>query len=448
MIKFPRTGAGRGFVAACLLLFAFGAAAADLPDFSAVAGEAAPSVVNIRIERIGFGAPPGYAASNGNDDNDATAMGSGIIIDADGYILTCAHVIEAASSVEVTLADGRRFQAKIVGADRDSDLALLKIPAKGLPAAKLGDSDALKAGQWVAAIGSPFGLQKSITVGVVSATDRHLASEKYVPFIQSDVPINPGSSGGPLLNLAGEVVGVNSEIYSQSGDYTGVSFAVPIDLALNVVRQLKADGAVSRGWLGVNVQQVTPTLARATGMPMPVGAVVTDIVKASPAARSGLRPGDIIVSFDGHKVAAPDDLPPLVGGAAVGKPTPMTVLRNGVPEQLSVTIGLLKNEADDFTLVVDTSRIDRFGLVARNLTEDQRRRLDIAYGVLVQYASGAAKRAGIVPGDVILRLARSRVHSVGQLDKLERGLKTGELAPVLVRHEEGTRFVALRTPAP
>lgn len=431
----------------CLLAFVAGATAAELPDFAAVAAQAAPWVVKINAEPLDFG--PGPMAlrppPQANEDED-DALGSGLIISSDGYILTCAHVIAGAGSIEVTLADGHHYEAKVAGADRDSDLALLKIAATGLPAATIGNAAALKPGQWVAAIGAPFGLETSITVGVVSAVGRHLASEKYVSFIQSDVPINPGSSGGPLLNGAGEVVGINSEIYSRTGEYTGVSFAVPINLALNVVRQLRTDGVVNRGWLGVSLRQVTPTLAQATGMEMPVGALVTQIVHQSPAAESGLQVGDIITRFNGESVMAPDDLPPLVASAAIGEPAVLAVLRDGEHKRLSVTIGKLEHEADDFALVTDTSRIDRLGMAVRDLSPEQRRRLNLSHGVLVQYVSGAARGAGIKPGDVILRVAHAQARTADQLDTLERRFEAGQFVPVLVLHQDETRFVALKVP--
>ncbi|HET7371199.1 MAG TPA: trypsin-like peptidase domain-containing protein [Gammaproteobacteria bacterium] len=431
----------------CLLAFSVGATAASLPDFAAVAAQAAPSVVKINAEPVGFGpGPMPLRPPPQTGDSEETTLGSGLVISADGYILTCAHVIAGAGSIEVTLADGHRYDAKVVGADRDSDLALLKVAATHLPTAKIGDAAALKPGQWVAAIGAPFGLETSVTVGVVSAVGRHLASEKYVSFIQSDVPINPGSSGGPLLNLDGEVVGINSEIYSRTGEYTGVSFAVPINLALNVVRQLRADGVVNRGWLGVSLRQVTPTLAQATGMAMPVGALVTQIVHESPAAESELRVGDIITHFNGEHVMAPDDLPPLVAAATIGEPASLGVLRDGEHKQLNVTIGKLEHETDDFMLAADASRIDRLGVAVRDLSPEQRRRLHLSHGVLVQFAAGAARGVGIVPGDVILRVARQRATSAQQIAELEKHFKPGELVPVLVLHDDDTRFVALEVP--
>ncbi|HET6724455.1 MAG TPA: trypsin-like peptidase domain-containing protein [Gammaproteobacteria bacterium] len=429
-----------------LLLISGAASAAGVPDFTTVAARAAPSVVKINVHQLGIGALPVEVVPPSTNRDDDAAVGSGLIISADGYILTCAHVLSGAGLIEVSLADGRHYDAKVVGVDRDSDLALLKIGVAGLPVAAIGDPSALRTGEWVAAIGAPFGLETSLTVGVVSATGRHLASEKYVSFIQSDVPINPGSSGGPLLNSAGEVIGINSEIYSRTGEYTGVSFAVPIDLALDVVRQLEADGVVNRGWLGVNVRQVTPTLAQASGMAMPVGALVMHIVQQSPAAQSDLKVGDIILRFNGDRVMTPNDLPPLVGSAPIGQRAPVVVLRDGEQKQIAIKIGKLRQESDDFTVAADASRIDRLGLAVRNLSREQRRRLRLSHGVLVQYASGAARGAGILPGDVILRVARERTLSAEQLVALERKLAPGEIVPVLVMHESNTRFVAVTVP--
>lgn len=421
------------------------ARAAPAPDFVALAAKVAPAVVNINIDRT---TDSSFIGDKSSDDSDAAALGSGVIISTDGYILTSAHVVAGATAINVKLADGRVYPARLIGSDRESDLALLRITASDLAVAHFGDADALRPGQWVVAIGSPFGLENTVTAGVISAVHRHLQGEPYVSYIQTDAPINPGSSGGPLLNLKGEVVGINSEIYTGSGEYMGVSFAVPSNLAMIVVRQLRAAGAVSHGWLGVNVSDVPPQLARTGGIVRPAGALVTEIAADSPAARAQLQAGDIIVGFDGKPVGDPADLPPLVGAVAAGAQASLTILRDGTRERVDVTLGRLERDADG-AFSGDAAPLDRLGLAVRDLTAKQKRRLGIDGGVLVEYvADGAARRAGIYPGDVILRFGRGSARSADQLKTLESRLKTHELVPVLVLHKQTTNFVTVKMPPP
>lgn len=418
--------------------------AASAPDFADLAAQVAPAVVNISV----------YAADDAtapHQDDDSEPAGfttaSGVVIAADGYILTSAAAIAGADTLIVRLADGRRYPAALVGADRGSDLALLKIKAQDLPTATLGDSSAVRPGQWVAAIGLPSGLDNTVTVGVISALHRHLASRPYIPYIQTDTPINAGSVGGPLLNLAGEVVGISSAVQSEmDGGYVGVSFAVPSNLATNVVRQLEVRGSVSRGWLGVNVGSVSPERARATGMIRPSGALVNTITAGSPAAQAGLKIGDIIIGLGGRRVSGPTDLPPLVGPIPAGHQTSMTVLRSGKRQQIDVTIGLLAR--DSGSGAGRGNRLDRLGMSVSNLSAEQRRRLGVPAGVMVEHvaADGAARHAGISSGDIVIRIKAAQANNVAQLDALEQALKPHELVPILVQHERETRFVAVEVP--
>lgn len=445
MKRLTGQGWSRCAVLTAALLLSGGALASGPAGFAAVAAQAEKSVVKIKVEPVGA-VPFPHRRGSGAGEKPEASLGSGVIISSDGYILTCAHVLTHAGLVRVTLDNTRRYKARVIGVDRNSDLGLLKIPASGLDAARIGDGTALRPGQPVAAIGAPYGFGHSVTAGVVSATGRHLASEKYITLIQTDVPINPGSSGGPLLNAAGAVVGINSDVYSQKGEYAGVSFAVPIGVALDIVRQLKHDGEVARGWLGVGLSQVTAAKARKAGLKRAVGALVTHVATHSPAAASGLRVGDIIVAFNGVKVAAPRDVPPLVGSAPIGHPATLNVLRNGSGRQLTVRIGRLKRSEDDFIVALDKGRIGRFGMATQNLSKHQLKHLPGHHGVLVQYATGAAGGVGIVPGDVILRVAGQPVHNVDELHALEQHAAGGKWVPVLLIHQDESRFVAVKAP--
>jgi serine protease Do len=413
-------------------------------SFATVAAKAVRSVVSIKVEPVGSVPFPHRQDDDARPDSSTTSLGSGLIIGPDGYILTCAHVLAHAGLVHVTLASGRRYKARVVGVDRNSDLGLLKIDATGLHAAAIGSGAALKPGQPVAAIGAPYGFGHSVTAGVVSATSRHLASEKYISLIQTDVPINPGSSGGPLLDASGQVVGINSDIYSRQGGYTGVSFAVPIDVALNIVRQLKHDGEVARGWLGVGLSQVTAVEARKDGLKRPIGARVTHIVKHSPAAASELQVGDVIIAFNGVDVDAVRDVPPLVGSARIGDPATLEVVRDGSRVDIAVRIGRLERRDDDFIVALDKGRIDRFGMATRNITNSARADAPDRRGVVVQYAAGVARQAGIVPGDVVSRFDGHPVDNVDALHALEKHPADGKWVPVLIVHQHRSRFVAVR----
>ena len=445
--------------------------ARNLPDFTRLAEKNSPSVVNIsttqkvkRKSRLpeNFQIPDLPEDSPLNDffrhffdeDGDAPmprdekSLGSGFIISPDGYVMTNNHVVRDADEVIVRLSDRREFSAKVVGTDERSDVALLKIDAVNLPVVKIGKSKDLKVGEWVLAIGSPFGFDHSVTAGIVSAKGRSLPRENYVPFIQTDVAINPGNSGGPLFNLDGEVVGVNSQIYSRTGGFMGLSFAIPIEVAMNVADQLKSKGHVIRGWLGVLIQDVTAELAESFAMDKPRGALVSRVLPDSPASKAGFEVGDIILKYNGDYVDHSKDLPPLVGRTQVNTAVPVRVLRRGKVKTLKVVIGELpaEDELRASTVKPKTSIQNRIGVSVTELTSAQRKKLDIAKGgVLVNQASGAATRAGIRGGDVIVMLNNKDISGVEQFEKLVKDLPVNRSVPVLVhRARSGPVFLALK----
>jgi serine protease Do len=368
--------------------------------------------------------------------------GSGFIVSNDGYILTNEHVVKDADEVVVKLIDKRTFTAKVVGTDPRTDVAVIKITASDLPAVKLGDPTKLRVGEAVAAIGSPFGFENSVTAGIVSAKGRMLPSDSYVSYIQTDVPINPGNSGGPLFNMRGEVVGMNSQIYSRSGGYQGVSFAIPIDVAMEVVDQLKSGGKVSRGWLGVVIQEVTADLAESFGLDRPRGALVAQVQEDSPASKAGLQASDVILTFDGKAVENSGDLPRMVGLAKPGTRIPVEVWRKGKVQQLSVVLGELPAEKQ--VAGESGKSFSRGGLALSELGEDQRRALGIDHGVLVEDATGDAARAGIRTGDVILAVNNTKVASVAAFRKAIAGVSVGKSAAILVRRGDGSLYIPLK----
>lgn len=375
------------------------------------------------------------------------SLGSGFIISSDGYILTNAHVVANGGRIVVRLNDHREKNARIIGKDELSDVALLKIDARDLPTVNIGDSDELEVGEWVLAIGSPFGLEHTATQGIVSALGRSLPGDTYVPFIQTDVALNPGNSGGPLFNTDGEVVGVNAQIFSETGGYMGVSFAVPINVAMDVVEQLKTKGEVTRGWLGVLIQPVTKDLAESFGLARPRGALVAKVTPDSPASRGGLRPGDIILEFDGQEVDQSSELPPIVGNTPVGEEVPIEILRSGNRQRLEVTIAQLE-VAGQPARIQQRPKKTRLNMAVTDLSEAQRKALDLDKGgVLVEEVGpGPAAEAGLNPGDVIVELNQQPVRNAAHFNRLINELPSGKPVPVLVRREEGALFLALRVP--
>lgn len=459
-----------------LLMYAgLSAHAGGLPDFTGLVEEYSPVVVNISTKqkrsapfqlRRDFRIPdlpedsPFYdffrrfleEGEEGGGEFNAASLGSGFIISSDGYILTNHHVVTGADEIIVRLSDRREFEARVVGSDKRSDTALLKIKATDLPVVKIGESDDLKVGEWVLAIGSPFGFDHSVTAGIVSAKGRNLPSENYVPFIQTDVAINPGNSGGPLFNMDGEVVGVNSQIYSRTGGFMGLSFAIPIEVAMNVADQIRTKGHVTRGWLGVLIQDVTRELADSFGMEHPYGALIARVLPNSPAEAAGLQTGDIVLTFNGKKIVKSSMLPPLVGSSDVGKPSLLTILRRGKKMRIQVKIGELPEEDE---LVMRGSPASRksvrlLGLTVGNLSQKQRNELELRHGsggVLVkEVKSGPAREAGIRPGDVIQMLNNTQVNSVSEMRELVGKLPKGKSVAVLVHRKTGPRFLALRVP--
>ncbi len=454
-----------------------------LPDFTGLVEQVGPGVVNIeariaprqvsrgqvpggdempeffrRIFGPDFQMPQGPQGPQGPQSRGGRSAGSGFLISTDGYVLTNHHVVDGADEVKVKLSDRREFTAKVVGSDQQYDVALLKIDAKNLPAVRLGDSKTLKPGQWVLAIGSPFGLDHSVTAGIVSATGRSnpYADQRYVPFIQTDVAINQGNSGGPLLNTRGEVVGINSQIFSASGGYMGISFAIPIDLAMSAVEQLKKTGKVSRGQLGVQVGAVNEDSAKGFGLPDTRGALVNDVLSGSAAEKAGLEPGDVIRSVDGAEIVTSSDLPPMIGAMAPGSKVKLGILRDGKPREVGVTLSMLEEGA---TASLEGSpqapsagpqapaEASILGIAVADLDATTRQQLGLkaGEGVRITRVDGvAASEAGLEPGIVILQVGRKAVGSVATFNQELRGLKPGQVVMLLVRSPRGgTAFVAV-----
>ena len=383
------------------------------------------------------------------EEFDAQSLGSGFIISQDGFIISNNHVVRNADEVIVRLSDRREYKAIVVGTDEPSDVALLKIDAEGLPAVRLGTGYELKVGEWVLAIGSPFGFDHSVTAGIVSAKGRSLPRENYVPFIQTDVAINPGNSGGPLFNLQGEVVGVNSQIFSRTGGFMGLSFAIPIDVAMDVADQLRDKGRVSRGWLGVLIQDVTRELAESFGMAKPQGALVAKVLDGSPAERAGFEVGDILLSFDAHAIERSSDLPPIVGRTRVGREVAVEILRGGGSMTLMVTTDELPVEDDlqiAATRAPDDVEATRLGLAVRDMNDEERASVDVAdRGVVVSKVSnGPAERAGIREGDLILMLNNEKVANSDDFKRLVAELPQGKAVSVLVQRQGNPIFLALK----
>ena len=434
------------------------------PDFTALVEKVGPAVVNVTTSRTVIAVPrlpPGTPDAlldffrrfappeDGGREFRSRGIGSGFIIEAQGYVLTNAHVVEDADEVMVRLAgDKSEYKARVVGSDRQTDVALLKVDAKGLPVVTLGDSGKLKAGAWVAAIGSPFGLANTITAGIVSATERSLADETFVPFIQTDVAVNPGNSGGPLLNANGEVVGINSQIYSRTGGYMGLSFAIPIAVAMDVAGQLRTQGKVTRGRLGVEIQEVSEPLARSFGLDSARGALVTSVQPDSPARRAGLATGDIIVRIDGREVAEAAELPRLVAQAKPGSEVPVEVWRDGRSHALTVTIGQAPTQQAARPAASPARRSQaaqggRLGLQVSELPPEGRRALGIDYGLVVEGVAGPNAEAPLQRGDVIVALNNQRFSSLADFNRRLDALPPGATVAALVRRGDMGLYVPL-----
>lgn len=441
-----------------------------LPDFSELAEAAAGAVVNISTVRkspamddeegppggphgmpweefmerfFGRGTPPPSPPAPN------ASIGSGFILSEDGYVITNHHVVKDVDEIIVKLSDRREITAELVGFDALSDIALLKIEADDLPAVRIGAPDKVKVGQWVLAIGAPFGFEHSVTAGIVSAKGRSLPFGHYVPFIQTDVAINPGNSGGPLFNLDGEVVGVNSQIYTRTGSFSGLSFAVPIDLVVDVVGQLKDKGSVSRGWLGVYIQEVTRGLSESFGLDKPTGALVSRVIKGSPAEEAGFEAGDVVLRFDGKEVSLSSSLTPLVGRTPAGSEVEVEIMRDGKRIRLPVVVGELPERPGSFAEGAprgDGKRV--LGLQLRQLTGAERERPGLeGGGLLVEDAGpGAAREAGIAADDVLVMMNNERFDTVEELAGIIESLTKGRFATLLVVRGEQSRFFAVRIP--
>jgi len=463
-----------GAVAVLLTIALPGTATArELPDFTELVATHRMSVVNISTTQKqtasnrpqlpkGFEIPdlPKDSPFNeffrrffGEDEMeefDSQSLGSGFIISPDGFIISNNHVVKNADEVIVRLSDRREFNAKVIGADERSDIALLKIDAENLPTARLGTSYNLKVGEWVLAIGSPFGFDHSVTAGIVSAKGRSLPRENYVPFIQTDVAINPGNSGGPLFNLDGEVVGVNSQIFSRTGGFMGLSFAIPIDVAMDVAEQLQKKGRVSRGWLGVLIQDVTRELAESFGMSKPGGALIAKVLPDSPAQGAGFKVGDVVLAFNEQEVKRSSDLPPIVGRTRVGTRVPVKVLRDGEATTLYVvTAELPEQEAVKLAAAEEPETVEtnKLGLAVSDLTPEQREQMESKdHGVLVtEVTDGPARSAGIRKGDVVLMLNGAKVESSSEFKRLASELPAGKAVSILVQRQGNPIFLALKT---
>jgi len=376
---------------------------------------------------------------------ESASLGSGFIISENGYIITNHHVIAGADEVLVRLSDKREMPAKIIGSDESSDIALLKVEASDLPVVTIGSSDNLRVGEWVLAIGSPFGFDHSATAGIVSAKGRSLPKANYVSFIQTDVAINPGNSGGPLFNMEGEVIGINSQIYSRTGGFMGLSFAIPVEVAMDVVGQLKRNGSVSRGWLGVYIQEITHEIAQSFNLSKPVGALVSQVIVDSPAEKAGLKAGDVILSFNNKPILDSSDLPPLVGRVPVGSKASVKLLRNGRKVSLDVKIEQLPT--DDKPIAAAQSKpasSNRMGVEVVDLDADSKKVL--GRGVLVRkvVAGSPAALSGLAPGDVLLQINRKNVKNVADFRKKVANLPTGRMIPVLVHRQGANQFIVMK----
>ena len=446
------------------------ARAQSLPDFTELVERVGPAVVNIRtlergrqssaggaevdpnveefFRRFGIplpGRPDPRRGPRGEDEPQQRGVGSGFILSADGFVMTNAHVVDGADEVLVTLSDKREFKARIVGTDRRTDVAVVKLDATGLPFVKIGDSDRLKVGEWVVAIGSPFGLENSVTAGIVSAKGRDTGD--YLPFIQTDVAINPGNSGGPLLNLKGEVVGINSQIFSRSGGYMGIAFAIPIADAMRVSEQLRTSGRVIRGRIGVQIAPVTKEVAESIGLGKPTGALVQNAEAGGPADKAGIEAGDIIVKVDGKPVEKSVDLPRMIGNTKPGTKTTLQVFRRGSTKDITVTVAEfepdrpMRRTSDPAASAPQKSAL---GLAVTDLSDAQKKEMRLRGGVRVESVDGAAARAGLREGDVILSMDNTEISDVKQFNQLAQKAEKAKAVSVLVRRGEAVNYLVIR----
>ncbi|WP_068825439.1 DegQ family serine endoprotease [Pseudomonas sp. BMS12] len=467
-LKSPLSG-----LLALFLLGQVSLARAELPEFTELVEQASPAVVNIstrqklpqrEVAAQGQmpdleGLPPMFREffersipqiprNPGGRQREAQSLGSGFIISDDGYVLTNNHVVADADEIIVRLSDRSELEAKLIGADPRTDVALLKVEGKNLPTVKLGKSDELKVGEWVLAIGSPFGFDHSVTAGIVSAKGRSLPNENYVPFIQTDVAINPGNSGGPLFNLDGEVVGINSQIFTRSGGFMGLSFAIPINVAMDVANQLKADGKVSRGWLGVVIQEVNKDLAESFGLEKPAGALVAQVLESGPAAKGGLQVGDVILNLNDQPIVMSADLPHLVGALKPGSKAVLEVVRDGERKRIKLEIGSLPEEGDEIALD-EASGIERssnrLGVSVVELSAEQKKALDLRGGVVIkEVQNGPAALIGLRPGDVITHLNNQAIDTAKTFDEVASKLPANRSVSMRVLRQGRASFITFK----
>ncbi|WP_118180708.1 DegQ family serine endoprotease [Paraburkholderia phosphatilytica] len=496
MTNFPvRNFFAAALVAMCLSLTSHTASAtnaANLPDFTDLVDKVGPAVVNIRtttrVSTSKNGLPPGMDDNDmseffrrffgipmpqspqqtppgngnggnggnggsdspdngGNDTEQNTGVGSGFILSADGYVMTNAHVIDDADSIYVTLTDKREFKAKLIGVDDRTDVAVVKIQAENLPVVTIGDSNKVRVGEWVVAIGSPFGLENTVTAGIVSAKGRETGD--YLPFIQTDVAVNPGNSGGPLINMQGEVIGINSQIYSRTGGFMGISFAIPIDEAMRVANQLETTGKVTRGRIAVAIGEVTKDVADSLGLPKAEGALVSSVEQGGPADKAGVQPGDIILKFNGQPVDTATDLPRMVGDTKPGTKATITVWRKGQTRDLPITIAETQTDktakADEKKAPPPKPRaLNSLGIAVTDVPADQQKSLKLHGGVQIDQVDGPAARAGLQKGDIILRVGDTDITSAKQFDEVTAHLDSSKMTAILVRRGDNTQFVPLR----
>ena len=442
---------------------------AQLPDFTDLVEKQGPAVVNISTTQASTRSPLAQQFPNVPEDDpffeffrrfmpnqpggprefQAQSLGSGFVITTDGYILTNAHVVQSADEITVRLTDKREFKAKVIGSDRRTDVALIKIEAAGLPVVKFGDPARLRVGEWVVAIGSPFGFDNTVTAGIVSAKGRSLPQENFVPFIQTDVAVNPGNSGGPLFNMRGEVVGINSQIYSRTGGFMGLSFAIPIDVANDIAQQLRTTGKITRGRIGVVIQPVTKELADGFGLPKPVGALVNSVEKGGPAEKAGIEAGDVIMRFDGKPIASSEDLPRIVGSTRPGAKVTAQVWRNKATRDVQVVVAELQEDARAQRGTRPGAKPPAaapmvYGMSLSDLTDAQRKELKVEGGVFVGEVQGAAARAGMRKGDVILAVNNQDVKTVEQFNQLMGQFDKGRIVALLVRRGTNSLYVPFR----
>jgi serine protease Do len=436
----------------------------ELPDFTGLVEKQGPAVVNISSTQI-IRNPQTFPNIPENDpfydffkrfapqmphEQESQSLGSGFVISADGYIMTNAHVVDHADKITVRLTDKREFSAKVIGADKRTDVALLKIEASGLPIITKGDPNKLKVGEWVVAIGSPFGFDSSVTAGIVSAKGRSLPRDNFVPFIQTDVAINPGNSGGPLFNMNGEVVGINSQIYTRSGGSMGLSFAIPIDVAMQVADQLRTTGKVVRGRIGVTIQELTLELAESFGLSKPSGALVSSVEKNAPADKAGIEASDVILKFDGKPVVSSNDLPRIVAATKPGSKVVVELWRKGASKKVTVEVGQLPEEGSLVSAATPekgdgAEKIPRLGIAVSELNKEQQQELEVAGGLVVESVEGSAARAaGLQQGDVLLALGNVQIRTLAQFNNFLKQIAKGRNVALLVRRGDSVLYVAIR----